>query len=45
MNNCVALGPVVRKVDSVIQRIVIFSNFLKLSIYWYKPNKSSVFYS
>ncbi len=31
------LGPVVRKVDSAIQRIVIFSNFLKLFIYWFKP--------
>ena len=33
-------GPVVRKVDSAIRRIAIFSNFLKLFIYWYtcKPD-------
>ena len=31
-------GPVVRKVDSVIRRIAIFLNSLKLFIYWYKPD-------
>ncbi len=31
-------GLVVRKMDSVIQRIAMFSNFLKLFIYWYKPD-------
>ncbi len=31
-------GPVVRKVDSAIRRIVILSNSLKLFIYWYKPD-------
>ena len=34
------LGPVVRKVDSAIRRIVIFSNFLKLFIYWDKSRES-----
>ncbi len=32
------LGPVVRKVDSAIRQIAIFSNSLKLFIYWYKPD-------
>ena len=31
------LGLVVPKVDSTIHLIVIFSNFLKLFIYWYQP--------
>ncbi len=35
----VLLGPVVRKVvDSAIRRIAIFSNFMKLSFYWCKPD-------
>ena len=34
------LGPVVRRVDSAIHRIVIFSNFLKLFIYWDKSKES-----
>ena len=37
------LGPVVRKVDSAIHRIVIFSNFLKLFINWYKLIKVQYF--
>ena len=32
------MEPVVRKVDSAIRRIAIFLNFLKLFIYWYKPD-------
>ena len=36
-------GPVVRRMNSAIQRIAIFSNFLKLFIYWYKPDYTSVF--
>ena len=40
-NDCIKnLGLVVQgtRVDSTIQRIVIFSNFLKLFIYWHKPD-------
>ena len=35
------LGPVVQRVDSAIHRIVTFSNFPELLIYWYKPDLSS----
>ena len=31
-------GPVVRRLDSTIQRVAIFSNFLRLFIDWYKPD-------
>jgi hypothetical protein len=32
------LGSVIRKSDSSIHRIVIFSSFLKLSVDWYNPD-------
>ena len=35
---CRIQGPVVRKLDSAIQRIAIFSSFLKQLVNWSEPN-------
>ena len=39
------LGPVARKVDNFIRRIVIFSNFLNMFTNCYNPDKKSLFSS